>query len=534
MQVRLNAFVTAAKDRWSGLDRQQQIKIIIAGVLTIITFVVAMYILLKPNMVTIMSNSNSVELSAAQEALDGAGINSQMSDDWSALLVNEKDKVNAEVILVTETTIGTSDHMTFEDAINLMSLGTTESVKSETLIRAKEGEIAKALEAFDGVESAIVEIAAPPDNQFFLENVDPATSSVQLVLSKEISDAQAETIARYVAAAVVGLDVKNVVVSDSNMNVLYSGDMETDVTRQFDIEAQKKSEIEANLKKQLEPLYNNIEVMSTLKFDWDTSSVQSTTYEAPNEDTPTVGIISQESSTQETVEGGESGASPGTATNGGTEIYGQTDSEQSASAKSEDKIYNVNETVTSTEKSGGVIDYENSSISVNVYNYVYYDEQVLTKNGTLDDITWDEFKLQTIATPMEIDETVVDSVINATGIENVSVMGYQVPTFIDKVETPPQTREIAMFVVLGLLILLLAFLIIRNTQVEEIEEVEPELSVEDLLVSTKVEETVEIEEAEEIKLKQENTMKTQIEKFVTERPDAAAQLLRNWLNEDWE
>ncbi len=91
-----------------------------------------------------------------------------------------------------------------------------------------------------------------------------------------------------------------------------------------------------------------------------------------------------------------------------------------------------------------------------------------------------------------------------------------------------------MFVVLGLLILLLAILIFRNTHVEEVEEVEPELLLEDVLVSTKIEEVQEVQEAESIKIKQENAMKTQIDKFVTERPDTAAQLLRNWLNEDWE
>ncbi len=535
MNVRLKTLATNAQERWNSLDKQQRIKIIAASMLTLVTFIVAMYILLKPNMIVIMSDSNAIEIKAAGDALSSAGISSKMSDDGSTLMVNEKDKVNAEVILVTETTIGgNSDHMTFEDAFNLMSLGTTESVKTEALLRAKGGEIAKDLEAFDGVNSATVEIAAPKDNQFFLENADPATASVQLVLSKEISDAQAETVARYVAAAVVGLDVKNVVVSDSKMNILYSGDMQNDVTKQYDIEAQKKSEIEENVKKQLEPLYNDIRVMSTLRFDWDTSQVNSTVYEAPNAETPTVGIVKNESSSQEKVEGGSNGAAPGTSTNGGTEVYGQTSGTQSADAKSSDKNYVVNETITATEKSGGVIDYDNSSISVNVYNYVYYDEQVLLKNGTLEGTTWEDFKLQTVATPMEVDAGIANSISAATGIANVNVMGSQVPIFIDKVDTPPQVREIAMFVVLGLLILLLAFLIIRNTQIEEIEEVEPELSVEDLLVSTRVEETTELQQAEEIKLKQENAMKTQIEKFVTERPDAAAQLLRNWLNEDWE
>lgn len=534
MDVRIRNLATSIKDRWNSLDKNQKIKLSVATALILLTFIATLYMILKPNWVTLFSNSDVVTINNIQTALDDAGIVSTTSSDGRDLLVNEKDKVDAEVILMTETSTITSDQFTFTDALDLMSLGTTESVKSETLIRAKAGEIATALEAFDGVESATVELGSPEDDQFFLESADDATASVQLTLSKDIDANQAEAIARFVASSVVGLDTENVVVLDSKMNTLYSGDMESDVNHQYDIEAQKKAEIEQSVMEQLEPLYNEIQVTANIKFDWDNSVVNSTEYTAPNEDSPTVGIINSESTTEESVEGGASGSSPGTATNGGTEIYASEGDTSSADASTSDIDYSVNETHTTTEKTGGTIDYDNSSLSVMVYNYVYYDEQSMENNGELEDVTWDEFKQQTIPTTLEVDDDIVSSVVTATGIENVTVTGREVPTFIDKVETPPQVREIIMFIVLGILIALLAILILRNTRVEEVEEVEPELSVEDLLVSTKVEEISEVQEAESIKIKEENNMKTQIDKFVTERPDAAAQLLRNWLNEDWE
>ncbi len=534
MDVKLKNFVSDMKDKWVGLDKQQRIKLIVATSLILITFVSTLYIMLKPKMVPIITGSDVVTINQLQEALTSMGIESKKSANGRELLVREEDAVSAEVVMATDTTIGNNEHLTFEDAFDLVGLGTTESVKAEALRRATEGEISNDLEAFDGVESATVKLATPEDNQFFLENADPATASVHLNLSKPIDEAQAEAIARFVAGSVVGLEPQNVTVLDSKAEILYSGDAESGVNRQRDIEEQKQYDIEQNVKRQLAPLYNDIEVTSTIKFDWDKALIDQTIYQAPNEESPNTGIINSESNSKESVKGGSGGSAPGTNSNGGTEIYGSTNSGQSAEASSSVKEYKLNEIKTTTEKATGGIVYDESSLAVMAYNYVYYDEQSMLKNGQLEDMTWEEFKLQTTATPIEIDESIKNSIATGTGIENVVVSGYVIPKFIDKVKTPPQVKEIIMLIVLAILILLLAILIIRNTQVEEVEEVEPELSVEDLLVSTRVEEDTEAEEAEAIKIKQENAMKVQIEKFVTERPDAAAQLLRNWLNEDWE
>ena len=63
-------------------------------------------------------------------------------------------------------------------------------------------------------------------------------------------------------------------------------------------------------------------------------------------------------------------------------------------------------------------------------------------------------------------------------------------------------------------------------KVEEEPEVE-ELSVEELLESQPE------EVLEDIEMDQGSETKRLIEKFVEENPEAAAVLLRNWLNEDY-
>ena len=58
-------------------------------------------------------------------------------------------------------------------------------------------------------------------------------------------------------------------------------------------------------------------------------------------------------------------------------------------------------------------------------------------------------------------------------------------------------------------------------------EEEEEISIEDILKSTPP------EELEEIGVEDKSEARKIVEKFVEDNPEAAANLLRNWLSEDW-
>ena len=74
---------------------------------------------------------------------------------------------------------------------------------------------------------------------------------------------------------------------------------------------------------------------------------------------------------------------------------------------------------------------------------------------------------------------------------------------------------------------LLAFVILRSMKETKTEETEEELSVESLLQSTPT------DTLEDIELEEKSETRKMIEKFVDENPEAVANLLRNWLSEDW-
>ena len=91
---------------------------------------------------------------------------------------------------------------------------------------------------------------------------------------------------------------------------------------------------------------------------------------------------------------------------------------------------------------------------------------------------------------------------------------------------------IKIFVLLAVLIFaLLGYVVFRSTRKQKVEEPEPELSVDALLAATSDNDD---ENLEDIGYSEKSETRKLIEKFVDENPDAAALLLRNWLNDDWE
>jgi flagellar M-ring protein FliF len=199
-----------------------------------------------------------------------------------------------------------------------------------------------------------------------------------------------------------------------------------------------------------------------------------------------------------------------------------------------DRQYRYDETRTVTNlPATGRIDGNRSSFAVRVFlNRVYY-EDVLRESGELDGTTWEDYKTDmmraqvTVPIPIET----IDLIRNATGVQNVVIEGYELPIFIPSETIVRPINQMLMAAVLLLLIALLAFGLIRRTQPDEITEIEPELSVEELLVSSSGEED---EPLAEIDYFSDSELKKQIDKFVEEKPEAAAQLLRNWLTEDWD
>ena len=103
------------------------------------------------------------------------------------------------------------------------------------------------------------------------------------------------------------------------------------------------------------------------------------------------------------------------------------------------------------------------------------------------------------------------------------------PKFIEKASGARSISDYLMIILAVLIIALLIFVVLRGTAPVKVSETEPELSVEQLLATTK-----ENQSLDDIEFSDKSETRKLIEKFVDENPEAVAQLLRNWISDDWD
>lgn len=343
-------------------------------------------------------------------------------------------------------------------------------------------------------------------------------------------------IAQYIATEVGNDDTDSILILDSDGNVLFSGGDSNSQTGNANSQLALTSKTENAVKSKVKDVvlgtdvYDNAEVGLNLVLDFDKTDV--TDHEYYVADGQTQGYLDSESSYESESDGGAA-ATPGTDSNDDTTYVIQDNNTTHTTVSDYSKDYLPNERITTTTGSVGNIDYDQSSITVALTRYVVYNEDALKADGTLDGMTFDEYvAANSDRVKTDVDPDFYTMVSRATGISenNISIVAYDVP-FFQYSENNGRTLTDYLQIALAVLILaMLGYVVFRSTRKEEAVEVEPELSVESLLETTK---EAESEQLEDIGFNKKSETRLMIEKFVDENPEAVASLLRNWLNEEW-
>lgn len=277
-------------------------------------------------------------------------------------------------------------------------------------------------------------------------------------------------------------------------------------------------------------LYDHAEVATKLDMDFDQYRETQREFFAPEGQTN--GMIGEQSAYESQSIGGAA-AVPGTDANDDTPTYVIEDNAYNETNVTDTTTkYQNNEKVTDRTAATGKVNYDNSSIAIVLKDYVIYDEDTLRRAGELDDMTFEEY-IAANSEPVqkEVAEDRYEMIANATGfpVENISILAYDEPIF--QYSTGKRTVSDYLQIILAVLILLLlGYVVFRSTRKDRDTELEEELSVESLLASAKENQ----ETLEDIGYNEKSEIRLLIEKFVEENPEAAASLLRNWLNEEWE
>ena len=519
---------------WNKFTSKQKTIIISVAAGVVVAFAILITLLTRPVYELLVTCESTKEASQITELLDGASpaITYQVSEDGNQIKVL-KSQVSQANLLLGANNIPAAAY----DISNVTDGGfaTTEADKQKKYKLYLESLMEKDLEGLANVKLATVQLSIPENDGTLISKKEDSSAAIMIEPDGEFTQDNATTVAQFVMTSLGNEDIANITIIDNEGNLLFSGDESYSITgsatSQMNVKQQTENILQGEVKNVLLGTneYDLIEVSSNLSLDF--STTEQTEHDYTPADNQTQGVLSHENIYNSESSGGTSGT-PGTDSNNedGTTYVMQDNETSNSSVNEESRDYLPNEKITNKTIPAGLIEFDKSSLSVAAIKYKVVKEEDAKTQGLLDGVTWNEYKLaNSDRVKIDVDEDIVNMVSKASGItaENISMVAYEEPMFIDKEPVNVDVTDVIQIVLIIVILGLLAFVILRGMRRDKTQEVEEELSVENLLQSTPE------KELENIELEAKSETRKMIEKFVEENPEAAAALLRNWLNEDW-
>ena len=476
------------------------------------------------------------------KALDDQSITWKASSDGKTIYVHQDDMTNA---LYAMSDNGLTDKGYTWDAAFDNSMSTTESEKDQKRVLALQSEIRQSLIQYKFIYDANVFINVPETTYTVLSSDDAETAKTSITASIELNDKNkdllddktAETLA-YWLANTVGTDVKNVIINDTDGKCIYNGNTSDGLGGVLTGGSTEycnklRNTIADNVTTLLIRCGYDDAQVGTDGIQFDMNKIETLTKEYSVDDGREYGYPTN-LYTYSSKGASGNGGTPGTDSNDSDTDYVNNSSSGTSNTVDVQKLTDLltNEKVQNIKQETPAIKLADSSLGIVVRKYTVYKEDDLKADGTLDKTTWDQFISQNnkiSTTTVSTDEINLISAATGVSANKITVLAYNVPQFVSSTKSSNGISNYLMIILTVLIIALLIFVILRGASPLAAEDEEPELSVEQLLATTK-----ENQSLDDIEFSDKSETRKMIEKFVDENPEAVAQLLRNWLNDEWE
>jgi flagellar M-ring protein FliF len=176
----------------------------------------------QPSWTPIYGNLSGSDANAVVEQLTADGVKYKLTDGGSTILVPQS-QVYAERIALSGKGLPAGDNGDGWSLLDKQGITATDFQQNVAYQRALDGELAKTLEAMNGVNAAVVHLAIPKKDVFATEQ-DKTTASVLLSLAPgtTLSGEQIRSVTNLVSGSVQGLAVGDVTVTDQTGKMLSS------------------------------------------------------------------------------------------------------------------------------------------------------------------------------------------------------------------------------------------------------------------------------------------------------------------------
>lgn len=270
--------LAAAKERilgfWAGITMTQRMFVAGLAVLTVAVFIMLVVWLNKPEYTPLYTNLTTEDASRVVKELEAQNVPFHFEQNGTAIMVPQ-EIVHRTRLNIAGQNLLTGQGVGFE-IFDEVKVGQTDFVQKITYRRALEGELARTISEFPGVESARVHLVIP-NRSLFLEDQQKPSASILLKLSgsKKLESQDAEALVNLVTMAVEGLDKNKVSIADTSGKILYQPDEEgslNGLTRtQFEHKMLTQQNLERRIEEMLMPVVGAGKVIAKVNADLDFS-----------------------------------------------------------------------------------------------------------------------------------------------------------------------------------------------------------------------------------------------------------------------
>ena len=521
---------------FKGLEKGQKTRFFVFATLAIAILIAASVFLNQKSYTVLYSGMDPADAGEMLGVLGDMGIDAK-ADGSNTILVDSSQADTVRMQLAAEGY--PKSGFNFDIFSNASGLGMTDMEKRVYYQFQLQENLSQVIKRLDKVDDAVVNISLAQESAFVLsEDEKPASASVLLKLkdNQSISPDEVRAIAELVAKSVSGLSVDDVRIVDSSMKLytLENGDAFSNLGTQLELQQQVKQSLQQQVISLLSPVFGEKSVLAQVNvtLDFDKQTTETVAFSPPIEGS-TEGLAVSMQELAETVKGDSAASAAGIDANGAnaTTSYPElTDTGDSVYNKvSRETNLELNETRTNIENAQGSI----RDLSVAV---------IIDSSDMEDDYRENVRSLVANAIGVESDRISVE-MLPFLKLENNSAENQDVVNaFSDQkdmmdIASRASTTRLLILVgaaVLSLVILIAAILSLRRKS-EPVYDVEvgsmfDYTSGEEIFPDSLPQQATSgaISEIKDI----QDANLAQLGDYVERRPEAVAQLLRNWLSDD--
>lgn len=251
---------------------------------------------------TLYSGLSGQDISRIGAALKEAGIDFDVNSEGNRVMVRREETAQARMLLA-EKGLPSSSSAGYELFDKLGPIGLTSFMQEVTRVRAIEGELGRTIQAMKGIKAARVHIVLPETGSF-RRGRQPASASVFVRTEMAADTTMTQAIRHLVAAAVPGLTVDDVSVTNADGTVLASaGDASSAASsRKLDLEKAVSKDLSDNVRKTLTPYLglDNFEVSVAARVNIDKRQTNETAFDPDSKVERSLRSVKESGSQQDT------------------------------------------------------------------------------------------------------------------------------------------------------------------------------------------------------------------------------------------